>query len=74
MWKAVNDDFEKIYSLVGSTINTVVYSVNVRVNFYSTEGDTFTMLLIQQIWTLKRFVDYVLMNEKFQIFASNYIR
>jgi len=32
------------------------------------------MLLIQQIWTLKRFVYYVLLNENFAIFASNYIR
>jgi len=32
------------------------------------------MLLIQQIWTLKCFVYYVLLNENFAIFASNYIR
>jgi len=31
---------KKIYSLVGSTINIIVYSVNVRVKFYSIEGAT----------------------------------
>ena len=31
---------KKIYLLVGSTINIVVYSVNVRVKFYSIQGAT----------------------------------
>ena len=31
---------KKISLLVGSTINIVVYSVNVRVKFYSIEGTT----------------------------------
>ena len=31
---------KKIYLLVGSTINIVVYSVNFRVKFYSIQGAT----------------------------------
>jgi len=38
-------------------------------NYIPQRSTPFMMLLIQQIWTLKRFVYYVLMNEKFQIFA-----
>ena len=55
MWKQSMTTLKKIYSLVGSTVNTVVYSVNVRVKFYSYRAPPFTMLLIQQICNLKCF-------------------